>query len=66
MAEDEETGERLARIETKVDVITELLERQNGRLSEAEDDITGLKVRDGYVAGFAAAVSAFTAWLMGR
>ena len=64
--DDDETGERLARIETKVDAIAFLLEKQNGRLGDAEDDITSLKIRDGWVAGFAAAISAFAAWLIGR
>ena len=66
---DDDARERLASIETKVDIIVEMLARQNGRLSDVEDDITVLKVRDGYVAGFAAAVaaiiSALAAWLYG-
>lgn len=63
---DGEDAERLARIEEKVDGIQWLLQQQNGRLSDAEDDITTLKVRDGYVAGVATAVSTAIAWLIGR
>ena len=61
---DDEYGERLARIEEKVDNVVEMLERQNGRLGRAESDITTRRVRDGYIAGTAAALAAVTTWLV--
>lgn len=42
---------RLARIETKLDDLTEWVKAESHRVGSCEKDITGLKVRDAYWAG---------------
>ena len=49
----------------KLDEIRALVEKQNGRVTKAEEDITKLKVADAYWAGGVVAVVAIIKLLVG-
>lgn len=49
----------------KLDAIRGLVEKQNGRVSKTEEDITKLKVADAYWAGGVVAVVAIIKLLVG-
>lgn len=53
-------------IKREFDGVNYRLDRINGRVSEHDREITGLKIRDAYWAGAVAAIASFVAWLFGR
>jgi len=52
-------------LKDSLDAIKELVERQNGRVTKNEDDITKLKVADAYWAGGVMAILAVIKLLLG-